>query len=469
VPAAARADDPGFTTIFDGTATGSPYSLDHWLHAGAGSVALQPDGSLLTSGGPGLLWYPDAAYGDFVYRVDYKGADVDGGALVRFPDLRVPPTGSDACADAGTGQVEYASRCGQEIQILDGTAGDASKTGSVHGFADLDAAASHLGDRAAGDWHTLEVRVVGQQYTVAVDGRVVNQYDNGIPESSSRAGEPPSTARQLATGYLGLQNHADGLAYRAPRVKALAAPPRNTSLPVVTGDPYVGSTLDCWPGTWSNVDAQQTYDIAWLRGDPPPAGTAPTGAEQVGSGRTYVSTAADAGRILWCRVTATNAEGGTAWATRPSRAISYLFVCTCSSVPAQFSLALGAPASFGALTPGVTHDYLASTTAEVVSTVGDWALSVSDSSANATGHLVNGASALPSALQATASGYGGTPPFADVAGSASPTRVWTSPGPYAYEHPAMTLSFRQHVDATDALRAGSYSKTVTFTLSTTTP
>jgi len=33
----------------------------------------------------------------------------------------------------------------------------------------------------------------------------------------------------------------------------------------------------------------------------------------------------------------------------------------------------------------------------------------------------------------------------------------------------VTLDFRQHVGVTDALRAGSYSKTLTFTLSTSTP
>ncbi len=33
----------------------------------------------------------------------------------------------------------------------------------------------------------------------------------------------------------------------------------------------------------------------------------------------------------------------------------------------------------------------------------------------------------------------------------------------------MTITFTQHVGATDALRTGAYSKTLTFTLSTTNP
>src|SRR3954452_2634187 len=48
------------------------------------------------------------------------------------------------------------------------------------------------------------------------------------------------------------------------------------------------------------------------------------------------------------------------------------------SVPATLSLTLGAPASFGGFTPGVDKEYTATTSANVVSTAGDAALSVSD-------------------------------------------------------------------------------------------
>ena len=64
------------------------------------------------------------------------------------------------------------------------------------------------------------------------------------------------------------------------------------------------------------------------------------------------------------------------------------------TVPATLSLTLGAPATFGAFTPGVAKDYTASTTADVVSTAGDAALTVSEP-----GHLTNGAFSLPSPLE----------------------------------------------------------------------
>ena len=107
------------------------------------------------------------------------------------------------------------------------------------------------------------------------------------------------------------------------------------------------------------------------------------------------------------------------------------------------SLTLGAPASFGAFTPGVAKDYTASTTATVISTAGDAAVSVSDP-----GHLINGTFALPSPL-----------------GVSIAPASWSAP----VSNAAVAIGFTQHIGANDALRTGTYTKTLTFTLSTTTP
>jgi len=114
------------------------------------------------------------------------------------------------------------------------------------------------------------------------------------------------------------------------------------------------------------------------------------------------------------------------------------------TVTATLALTLAAPAAtFGAFTPGVAKDYTASTTANVISTAGDATLTSSDP-----GHLMNGAFALPSALEVSFS-----------------KSTWT--GPTSNE--SVTIGFKQHISAGDALRTGSYSKTLTFTLSTTNP
>jgi alpha-L-rhamnosidase len=113
------------------------------------------------------------------------------------------------------------------------------------------------------------------------------------------------------------------------------------------------------------------------------------------------------------------------------------------TVPATLSLSLGAPASFGAFTPGIGKDYAASTTATVTSTAGDAALTVSDP-----GHLTNGAFSLPQPLAVEL-----------------PQAAWTAP----VSNDTVGIAFKQRIDAGDALRTGAYGRTLTFTLSTTTP
>ncbi len=132
-------------------------------------------------------------------------------------------------------------------------------------------------------------------------------------------------------------------------------------------------------------------------------------------------------------------------------------------VPAVLSLSLAGPATFPSLVPGVGQDYLASTNANVVSTAGDALISVADPSSTNTGKLVNGSFFLPTTLQAMATGGA----FADVGGSATPTSLKTYTAPISNDQ--VTLTFKQRVNANDALRTGTYSKTLTFTLSTTSP
>ena len=113
------------------------------------------------------------------------------------------------------------------------------------------------------------------------------------------------------------------------------------------------------------------------------------------------------------------------------------------TVPATLSLTLGAPATFGAFAAGVEQEYTASTTANVISTAGDAALTVSEP-----GHLVNGAFSLAEPLrvdfsQATLDGTGVQRRRADRVQAADQAH-----GPVAHRQ---------------------YSKTLTFTVATTAP
>jgi hypothetical protein len=113
------------------------------------------------------------------------------------------------------------------------------------------------------------------------------------------------------------------------------------------------------------------------------------------------------------------------------------------SVPATLALSVGPPAQFGAFAPGVAKDYTAQTSATVTSTAGNAALTVSDP-----GHLMNGDYALPQPLRV------------EIAPAA-----WTGP----VSNALVALTFRQAIGADDALRTGSYSKRLTFTLASTSP
>ena len=103
--------------------------------------------------------------------------------------------------------------------------------------------------------------------------------------------------------------------------------------------------------------------------------------------------------------------------------------------------------------PGVARDYDASTTATVVSSAGDATLSVADPSTTATGHLVNGAFALPQPLQARERKDGA---FAAVGGSATPTNLLTYTAPVFTD--TATVDFRQTIPVGEPLRTGTYAR-----------
>ena len=205
----------------------------------------------------------------------------------------------------------------------------------------------------------------------------------------------------------------------------------DTTAPVLPAAPDVTSyTSDLTGGTVSYTAPTATDDL-----DPNPITTcAPASGTKFAVGSTTVTcTAKDANGNVSNTVTFNVIER---YSTSTNGDVA-------GSVPATLSLTLGSAASFGAFTPGIDHDYTASTTANVISSAGDATLSVSDP-----GHMTNGAFSLPSPLQV------------DIAPAS-----WTGP----VSNASVAITFRQHVGSTDALRTGTYSKTLTFTLSTTTP
>jgi hypothetical protein len=138
------------------------------------------------------------------------------------------------------------------------------------------------------------------------------------------------------------------------------------------------------------------------------------------------------------------------------------------SVAPTLSLSVGTPPSLGVFAPGLAANYVSSTAATITSTAGSATLSISDPSTTATGHLVNGALALLSPLTATATdATNTTQAYLPVTGAASPQTILTLSGPVAGDQ--ATIWFQQAISASEPLHTGTYSKTVTLTLSTTSP
>jgi sugar phosphate isomerase/epimerase len=137
-------------------------------------------------------------------------------------------------------------------------------------------------------------------------------------------------------------------------------------------------------------------------------------------------------------------------------------------VPTALSLDLGsASASFGTFLPATEETYDTALAASVVTTAGDAALTVADASPFAAGHLVNGTFALTQPLQVNATNAA-SPDGAFAPLGAAPATLVTYSGPTAGAE-TVTIGLRQAIGANEVLRAGSYSKTLTFSLSTTTP
>jgi sugar phosphate isomerase/epimerase len=138
-------------------------------------------------------------------------------------------------------------------------------------------------------------------------------------------------------------------------------------------------------------------------------------------------------------------------------------------VPSVLQLAIPSNgASFGTFVPALGRNYETALAATVTTTTGNAALTITDPGV-APGHLVNGSFSLPSVLNAraiNASNPGASfVPLAETSGEPTPLLSWS--GPTTAD--PVTLGFRQTIGSTDVLRAGTYSKSLTFTLSTTVP
>lgn len=219
----------------------TPASFGRWRHDGPGTFVRNPDGSIRTVGGLGMLWYP-RAFGDIALHLQWRdvGGGSNSGVLIRFPRGATLP-----CARGDTRPEWVAIDCGHEVQINDGSL-DEQKTGSVYGFAPLTTSTP-----GPGPWNDYEIRVTGgPSYRVVVlrNGTLLNDWVNRPGQAASRPGDPPTDQRQLPSGYVGLQNHSDGdvIAFRDVTVTDLQ--PAAGALAVAPGRHVIEVSARDWAG-----------------------------------------------------------------------------------------------------------------------------------------------------------------------------------------------------------------------------
>jgi hypothetical protein len=162
----------GPVQLFDGA------TLNGWVQAGAGSFVVD-GGALRSQGGFGLLWFANAQFRDFELSVEWRltQAGDNSGVFVRFPDPNGDPMN--------------AVREGYEVQIDDLGAPDGAPVHRTGAIYDAIAPASSPAN-PPGQWNNYLIRVVGQLYSVQLNGQPVVTNFQG---------------NRSTRGFVGLQNH----------------------------------------------------------------------------------------------------------------------------------------------------------------------------------------------------------------------------------------------------------------------
>lgn len=199
----ASAAEPGFETLFDGSA------LERWTvlprDEPSGGWRVE-DGLLLVEGRPGNLATSDE-FADFELRLEWKLAELgNSGVFYRFVGTGNP------VADA----IEY--------QLAD-NARQASqqhanrRAGSAYGLY----APNGNWSRPPGQWNTLRVVAHGKRVEHWLNGRKVVEFDLDSPDFAARvrAAGKDETFAQARSGKIVLQDHASRVWFRNIRIRRL--------------------------------------------------------------------------------------------------------------------------------------------------------------------------------------------------------------------------------------------------------
>jgi hypothetical protein len=184
--------------------------LEGWtVHEGRQSAWQREEGlvSCVSAGGGWLM--TEREYSDFILRLDYR---IEPGGNTGI-GLRCPPIGNPTFT-------------GIEVQLLDDSAPKYADlrpdqyTGSLYYQV---AARQHASLNPPGEWNRCEIRCLGDELTVIINGETVNEVNlKSTPTSSgAEAGSRWSLSERPPLGRLALQSHTTRVDFRNVEIRDL--------------------------------------------------------------------------------------------------------------------------------------------------------------------------------------------------------------------------------------------------------
>jgi hypothetical protein len=214
IPGVAQAQDPGFTTLFNGK------DLTGWVYGrragGAenktGKGYQVENGVLFTTKEDGGNLFTEKEYSDFVFRFEFKLTENANNGI----GIRAPLEGD-------------AAYVGIEIQVLDdgGSQYTNLKPAQYHGSIYQMFPATRGHQKPVGEWNSEEITVKGRLITVKLNGVTITSgnLDDVKDEEllkTHRDMSKPEGSRGIANtkGHVGFLGHGARVEFRNIRIKA---------------------------------------------------------------------------------------------------------------------------------------------------------------------------------------------------------------------------------------------------------
>ena len=194
------APEPGFVPLFDGT------SLQGWQPVGkVGEGYLAEDGVLICPAEGGGNLFTEREYADFVLRFEFRLQEGSNNGV----GIRSPLVGDAAYQ-------------GLEIQVLDNHSPrykDKLRPTQYHGSV-YDLAPARRGFlKPTGEWNQEEIRAVGRQIKVTLNGTVIVDFDLDSVTDPEALEKHPGVAR--SSGHIGFLGHGTKVEFRNIRIKEI--------------------------------------------------------------------------------------------------------------------------------------------------------------------------------------------------------------------------------------------------------